>query len=224
VQEMRLLNLKNNSMSLIEDLNWRHATKAYDSTKKVSEENVNKILEAARLAPTSSGLQQFRILVVENLEVRQKLVPGSLNPECMVECSHVLVFAAWNEYTPERIDAIFDRTTAERGLPQGRFSSYTDKIKELYAKQPKEEHFIHAARQSYIGLGMALAQAAELKIDSTPAEGFNNVLVDNALELSVLGLKSVALLYLGYSDKNRDWLSTMKKVRNPMSEFAIHIK
>lgn len=208
-------------MTLVENLNWRHATKAYDPSKKVSEENLNKILEAARLAPTSSGLQQFRIVVVENKELREKLVPGSLNPECMMECSHVLVFAAWDEYTPERIDAMFDRTTAERNLPQGRFSSYTDKIKEIYGNQPKEEHFIHAARQSYIGLGMALAQAAELKIDSTPAEGFDSKLVDKVLELDKRGLKSVCLLYIGYGDKNRDWLAAMKKVRNPMEEFVI---
>ncbi|WP_432671251.1 nitroreductase family protein [Flavobacterium sp. SM2513] len=211
-------------MTLIEDLNWRHATKAYNPIKKVSEEDLLKILEAARLAPTSSGLQQFRVIAVESKEVRKKLVPGSLNPECMVECSCVLVFAAWDEYTPERIDAIYDLTTEERDLPPGRFSSYTDKIKEMYAKQPKEEHFIHAAKQSYIGLGMALAQAAELRIDSTPAEGFDNDLVDDVLELEKQGLKSVTLLYLGYSDKERDWLATMKKVRNPMQEFAIRIK
>lgn len=133
-------------MALIENLNWRHATKAYDPAKKVSEENLHKILEAARLAPTSSGLQQFRIIVVESKEVREKLVPGALNAKCMVECSCVLVFAAWDEYTPERIDAMFDRTTEERDLPKGRFSSYTDKIKEMYVQQPKEQHFIHAAK------------------------------------------------------------------------------
>ena len=211
-------------MTLIKDLNWRHATKAYDPTKKISEENLNLILEATRLAPTSSGLQQFRIIAIENKEVREQLVPGALNPECMVECSCVLVFAAWDEYTPERIDAIYDLTTEERDLPKGRFSSYTDKIKEMYAKQPKEQHFIHAAKQAYIGLGMALAQAAELRIDSTPAEGFDSKLVDSVLELDKKGLRSVCLLYLGYSDKERDWLSTMKKVRNPMDEFAIRIK
>jgi nitroreductase/dihydropteridine reductase len=210
-------------MTLIADLNWRHAAKAYDPNKKVSEENITKILEAVRLAPTSSGLQQFRIIVIQNKEVRKKLVPGSLNPECMMECSHVLVFTAWDEYTPERIDAMYDRTTEERNLPQGRFSSYTDKIKEIYANQPKEQHFQHAALQSYIGLGMALAQAAALQIDTTPAEGFDNKMVDKVLELEKKGLKSVCLLYVGYSDKDRDWLSDMKKVRNPMEEFAIRI-
>ncbi|PJJ79211.1 nitroreductase family protein [Mucilaginibacter auburnensis] len=210
-------------MSLIENLKWRYATKKYDPTKKVSQEDVNKIVEAARLAPTSSGLQQFRVLVVSNQQIKEKLAPSSLNPEVMVDCSHVLVFAAWDRYTAERIDSIYDRITEERGLPQGRFASYTDKIKNIYLNETAEENFVHTARQSYIGFALALAQAAELRIDSTPAEGFNNALVDELLELESLGLKSVTLLYLGYRDEN-DWLAPMKKVRNPIEDFVIEYK
>lgn len=211
-------------MALLEDLQWRYAAKAYDPTKKVKDEDLHKILEAARLAPTSSGLQQFRILVVSNQEIKQKLSAKVLNPEVMVDCSHVLVFAAWDRYTAERIDSFFDRATEERGLPQGRFSSYTDKIKDLYLNQAAEENFMHTARQSYIGLAMAMAQAAELKIDCTPAEGFDNALVDEVLDLHTKGLKSVTLLYLGYRNAEKDWLAPMKKVRNPMEDFVIYVK
>ncbi|PAW94397.1 NAD(P)H-dependent oxidoreductase [Mucilaginibacter sp. MD40] len=210
-------------MSLIDDLKWRYATKKYDPTKKVSQKDVDKIIEAARLAPTSSGLQQFRVLVVSNQDIKEKLAPSSLNPEVMVDCSHVLVFAAWDRYTAERIDTIYDRITDERDLPRGRFSSYTDKIKNLYLNETAEENFVHTARQSYIAFAMAIAQAAELKVDSTPAEGFNNALVDELLNLKQKGLKSVTLLYLGYRDEN-DWLASMKKVRNPVEEFVIEYK
>lgn len=210
-------------MSLIENLNWRYATKKYDPTKKVSEENLDKILEATRLAPTSSGLQPFRVLVVTNPELRKKLSENALNPEVMVECSHVLVFAAWDNYTNERIDTMFDRTTDERGLPRGRLSSYTDKIKEIYANQTAEQNFTHAAKQSYIGLGLAMAQAAELKVDSTPAEGFDNAVTDEVLGLKSKGLKSVTLLYLGYRHED-DYLAPMAKVRNPMEDFVIEYK
>ncbi|MGI9582069.1 NAD(P)H-dependent oxidoreductase [Chryseobacterium sp. RRHN12] len=208
-------------MSLIEDLNWRHAVKAYDPTKKVSQEDLNTILEAARLAPTSSGLQPFRIIVVESQELKEKMVAGALNPEVMRDSSHVLVFAAWDSYSNEKIDKVYDYHTDVRDLPRGRFGSYTDKIKEIYGAQTPEEHFAHTARQTYIALGIALAQAAELKIDSTPAEGFSNDVVDEVLGLRELGLKSVSLLYLGYRDEANDWLSTMKKVRIPMDEFII---
>jgi nitroreductase/dihydropteridine reductase len=208
-------------MSLIEDLNWRHAVKAYDSTKRVSEEDLNKILEAARLAPTSSGLQPFRVIVVENQQLKEKMVKGALNPEVMRDCSHVLVFAAWDSYSNEKIDKVYDHHTDVRALPRGRFSSYTDQIKQIYGAQTPEQHFAHTARQTYIALALAMAQAAELKIDSTPAEGFSNEAVDEILDLKELGLKSVTLLYLGYRDTENDWLSQMKKVRIPMEEFII---
>ena len=208
-------------MSLLENLQWRHAVKAYDSTKKVSAEDLEKILEAARLAPTSSGLQPFRIIVVENQDLKEKMVKGALNPEVMKDCSQVLVFAAWDSYSDEKIDEVYDRHTEERDLPKGRFSSYTDKLKQIYGAQTAEENFAHTARQTYIALGLAMAQAAELKVDSTPAEGFSNEVVDEILGLKELGLKSVTLLYLGYQDLEKDFLSHMKKVRIPMEEFII---
>ncbi|SHL85070.1 NAD(P)H-dependent oxidoreductase [Flavobacterium xanthum] len=211
-------------MALLEDLNWRHAVKAYDATKKVSKEDIDKIVEAARLAPTSSGLQPFQVLVVENQELKEKLVKGALNPECMRDCSHVLIFAGWDRYTAERIDKVYDYTTAERGLPQGRFNSYTDMLKKIYLAQPAEENFAHIARQTYIALGLSLAQAAELKVDSTPVEGFDNSVVDEILALDKLGLKSVSLMYVGYADTPNDWIAPMKKVRTPKEEFVLDFK
>lgn len=210
-------------MALLDDLKWRHAVKAYDPNKKLDKAVVEQIVEAARLAPTSSGLQQFRLVVVGNQELKEKMVAGALNPDCMRECSHVIVFAAWDEYTPERIDAIYDKTTDERGLVRGRFKRYTDMLKENFGKMSKEEQFQHAANQSFIALGLALAQAAELKVDSTPIGGFDPKLVDGLLGLPAKGLRSVSLLYLGYADNERDWLGKMKKVRNSMEEFATYI-
>ncbi|HBK31304.1 MAG TPA: NAD(P)H-dependent oxidoreductase [Porphyromonadaceae bacterium] len=211
-------------MSLVENLNWRHAVKAYDPAKKVSNENIDKIIEAARLAPTSSGLQPFKVIVVENREIKERLSKGAFNPECMINCSHVLIFASWDKYTPERIDRAYNRITDERDLPRGRFGRYTDMLKNLYASQTEEQHFVHTAKQSYIALGLALAQAAELKIDTTPAEGFDNHLIDEVLQLSKYGLKSVSLLYVGYADAEKDWLGPMKKVRVPKEEFVIEFK
>ncbi len=208
-------------MALLEDLRWRHAVKAYDPTKKVSQEDMNKIVEAARLAPTSSGLQPFKLIVVQNKELREKMTPGALNPECMRDCSHVLIFAAWKTYTDAKIDAVYDMTTDKRDLPRGRFSSYTDNLKKMFDNQTPEQHFNHAAKQTYIALGLALAQAAELKISSTPAEGFHNKHIDEVLGLEKLGLGSVSLLYLGYADADKDWLGTMKKVRVPQEDFII---
>lgn len=208
-------------MALLDDLKWRHAVKAYDSSKKVSKEDIEKIVEAARLAPTSSGLQPFSVILVENQELKEKMAAGALNPDCMRDASHILVLAAWDRYTSERIDEVYDYTTDERELPRGRFASYTDKLKSIYLDQSPAENFAHTARQTYIALGLALAQAAELKIDSTPAEGFDNKLIDDVLGLSEQGLRSVSLIYIGYADETKDWLRTMKKVRRPKKKFVI---
>ncbi|TDS17341.1 NAD(P)H-dependent oxidoreductase [Sphingobacterium paludis] len=208
-------------MTLIDGLNWRHATKAYDATKKVSQEDLDKIIEAARLAPSSSGLQPFRLAVISDPETKNRLAEGAFNPECMRECSHVLVFAAWDEYTEARIDTIYNKTTDERDMPRGRFDRYTDMIKEMYAAQTSEQHFIHASKQAYIAFGLALAQAAELRIDSTPAEGFDNDVVDKVLQLKEKGLRSVLVMYVGYRDEERDWLAPMKKVRNDVADFVL---
>lgn len=207
-------------MSLLENLEWRHAVKAYDASKKVSDEDIRKIVEAARLAPTSSGLQPFRVVVVKDQAVKNSLVEGALNPECARDCSHIIVFAAWDNYTEERIDQMYDFTTDERGLPRGRFGSYTALLKRTYLNAPQEKNFEHIARQVYIGLGLALAQAAELRVDSTPIEGFKPEIVDEVLGLKKEGLRSVLLMYVGYADKEKDWLAPMKKVRIPYDDFV----
>lgn len=208
-------------MALLDNLKWRYATKAYDSTKKVDQENVDKIIEAARLAPTSSGLEQFRIIVINDQKLKEKIVPIAMDQKNIAQCSHLLVFAAWDKYTEERIDDIYNYITDERGLPRGRFGSYTTKLKALYLPQTAEENFTHTARQAYIGLGMALAQAAELKVDSTPMEGFDNDALDELLGLRSKGLRSVVLMPIGYRDTTNDWLVNMKKVRIPKEDFVI---
>lgn len=209
-------------MALLENLKWRYATKKYDPTKKVAQEDVDKIVESARLAPTSSGLQQFRVIVITDQELKNKIVPIAMEQQIVADCSHLLVFAAWDRYTEERIDKIYNYTTDERGLPRGRFKSYTDKLRALYLTQTAEENFIHTARQAYIGLGLAIAQAAELKVDSTPMEGFIGEELDELLGLKSKGLKSVLLLPIGYRDEENDWLVNMKKVRNPKDNFIIN--
>ena len=211
-------------MALLDDLKWRYATKAYDSTKKVDQKDVDKIIEAARLAPTSSGLQQFRVMVITNQELKERIVPIAMDQQNIAQCSHLLVFVAWDKYTEKRIDDIYNYTTDQRGLPRGRFDSYTNKLKSLYLPQNAEENFAHTARQAYIGLGLALAQAAELKVDSTPMEGFDNNALDELLDLRSKGLRSVVLMPLGYRDNTNDWLVKMKKVRIPKDNFVIRSK
>lgn len=210
-------------MSLIESLNWRYATKKMNG-QPVSQDKVDQIIEAARLAPTSSGLQPFRIIVITNQELKEKLVPASYNQAQIADCSHLLVFAAFDNYTEDRINNVFAHTHKERGTPPESTADYQKMLVNMYVPRTAETNFNHAARQAYIGFGIALAQAAELKVDATPMEGFDAAQYDEILGLTEKGLKSVTILPLGYREESGDWLAGLKKVRTPLADFVTEIK
>lgn len=211
-------------MSLIDALKWRYATKKFDATKKVDQKLVDDVIEAAWLAPTSSGLQPFEIIVITNQELKDKMVPLSFNQQQVSDSSHILVFAAWDNYTEQRIDTIYKYITEGREQDPNQYKDYTDRLKKAYLSRPAEVNFEHAARQSYIAFSFAMAMAAELKIDSTPMEGFDNEALDKLLKLNERGLKSVTILPLGYRDSEKDWLVNLKKIRHPKKDFLIEIK
>lgn len=211
-------------MDLLKALQWRYAVKKFDPARKVDQELVDKIIEAAYLAPTSSGLQPFLVIDITNQEMKDQIVSISFDQHQVADCSHLLVFAAWDNYTEERIDRIYHYITSERGQEPDRYKPYTDRLKAVYLQRPAEENFEHAARQSYIAFSFAMMMAAELKVDSTPMEGFDNEALDKLLNLKERNLRSVTMLPLGYRDAEHDWLADLKKVRHPKEEFLIEIK
>lgn len=209
-------------MELINALNWRYATKKMNG-QRVPEEKVNTIIEVARLAPTSSGLQPFSVILITDPELKKQILPIANNQSQIVDSSHVLVFAAWDNIDEQRITETFNRTLQERGMPQNAMDEYKNRLLAIYGNKTAEENFQFAARQSYIGLGMALAAAAMEKVDSTPMEGFNAPALDKLLNLKEKGLRSVALLPLGYRDEVSDWLVNLKKVRKSKDHFVINL-
>lgn len=211
-------------MDLLQKLNWRYATKKMNAQKVVPQEKLDRILEAARLAPTSSGLQPFEIIVVINPEVRAKIKPIAWNQSQITDCSHLLVFAAWDNYTADRINMMFDLTNQERGSTNEGWENYRKMLLGTYPPRSAEQNFQHAARQAYIGLGVALVAAAFEEVDSTPMEGFDNKALDDILNLSAKGLKSVAIMPLGYREADKDWLVNLKKVRKPRDQFVTEVK
>ncbi|KND18773.1 nitroreductase [Pannonibacter phragmitetus] len=209
---------------LIEKLNWRYATKKMDPSKTVSEDKVERILEAARLAPTSSGLQPFEVIVVTNPEVRAKIQEIAWNQAQVTEGSHLLVFAAWDNYTADRINMMFDLVNEERGFTSEGWENYRQMLLNTYVPRDAETNYQHAARQAYIAFGIALAAAAFEGVDSTPMEGFDADKLDEILGLRAKGLRSVTILPLGYRDEANDWLASLKKVRRPRDQFVIEVK
>lgn len=205
---------------LNEKLNWRYATKKMDPAKAVPQDKVDRILEAARLAPTSSGLQPFEIIVVTNPEVKAKLRAAAFDQSQITDGSHVLVFAAWDNYTEARIDALATQIAEERGGPSDVLTAYYTRLKGMYLPRPAEVNYEHAARQAYIAFGIALTAAAFEEVDATPMEGFDPAQVDGVLGLRARGLRSVTLMPLGYRAAQGDWLNGAKKVRRPMDELV----
>ncbi|MFD2173189.1 NAD(P)H-dependent oxidoreductase [Rhodobacter lacus] len=208
---------------LIDTLTWRYATKKMDPAKAVPEEKLARILRAAQLAPTSSGIQPFEIFVVTNAETRAKLRAAAGGQSQLTDGSHVLVFAAWDNYTEARIDAVVDMMVAERGVPREMVAPYYENLKAAYLPRPANVNADHAARQAFLAFGMALAQAAEDEVDATPMEGFDPAQVDDILGLREKGLRSVTLMPLGYRAAEGDWLLGMKKVRKPLDELVTRI-
>lgn len=206
-------------MELLDKLNWRYAAKAMNG-EKVSEEKVDRILEAARLAPTSSGLQPFEIIVVKNQEIKEQIRPIAWNQSVITDCSHLLVFAAWDTYTEDRINYMFDLTNEIRGFKNEGWENYRQMLLNSYPQKDAEENFNHAAKQAYIAFSQAIIAAAYEGVDATPLEGFDPEAVDKILGLREKGLRSAVLLPIGYRKADEDWLVDLVKVRKPMGKLV----
>ncbi|WP_339926259.1 NAD(P)H-dependent oxidoreductase [uncultured Cyclobacterium sp.] len=206
-------------MELIDKLNWRYAAKAMNG-EKIPQEKVDNIIEAISLAPTSSGLQPFEVIVITNQEIKEQIKPIAWNQSVITDCSHLLVFAAWDTYTEERINKMFDLTNEERGFTNEGWENYRKQLLATYPKRPADENFNHAAKQAYIAFSQAISAAAFEGVDSTPMEGFDPNALDEILGLKEKGLRSCVVLPLGYRDSEKDWLVNLKKVRKSKADLV----
>jgi nitroreductase len=207
-------------MDLIEKLNWRYAVKRY-SNAKVPPEKLNHILEAIQLSASSIGLQPYNVLVIENEELRKKLLPAANNQLQIIEASHLIVFAAWENISTEKIDQYIERIAEVRGVTTASLADFKSKMAGIPTRTA-EQNFNWAARQTYIALGTGLVAAALENVDASPMEGFNAAEFDKILNLNERGLKSVSIMAIGYRDAEKDPFSKFKKVRWPKEQLFIH--
>jgi len=210
-------------MNAVEAMQWRYATKAMNG-EKVSDDKIERILEAIRLSPSSTGLQPYELLVITNPELKTELKAAAHNQSQVEDCSHLLVFAAWDTYTADRINTWFDLVNEVRGNQGEGWEKYRNSILNSYVPRAAEVNFEHASKQVYIALGIAMLAAALEEVDATPMEGFKPAEVDRILGLEEKGLKSVLLLPLGYRNPEKDYLINAKKVRKSMSDFVREVK
>ncbi len=206
--------------TLIDKLQWRYATKKMNPALPLPQDKLDRILEAVRLTATSSGLQPYEVLIVQDPALRARIREHAWKQAQVTDASHLLVFAAWDNYTADRINQMFDLTNEVRGFKNDGWEAYRQQLLSVYPNRSADENFQHAARQAYIGLGTALIAAAEEQVDATPMEGFDPAQVDEILGLKARGLRSVLLLPLGYRQADGDWLVNLKKVRRAKDQFV----
>jgi nitroreductase / dihydropteridine reductase len=169
-------------MSFLTQLSWRYATKKFDTEKKVSQEEISKIMEAIKMTPTSFGLQPFHVVIVENSDLREKIQTASWDQTQITEASHLLVFCARTDVSP-RIDTYFDMASVGSDDARLAMKSYEDMMKGFAEKMDEEKLKVWASKQAYIALGFAMAAAAEISVDSCPMEGFDAVSVKDILAI-----------------------------------------
>lgn len=207
---------------IIEKLKWRYATKKFDVSKQLPQEKLNVLKEAFNLTALSYGLQTLKMVVIEDQEVREKLVPLSYGQRQVADASHLLILCIQNEIDDKDVDQHFDAVKALRNTPDDILNPFRKGLKTTINNMPSDKKYNWATRQAYIALGNLMTVCAVENIDSCPMEGFIPSELDKALELDKHGLSSVLLLPVGYRAED-DMFASLKKVRKPLSDTIIEL-
>ena len=214
--------LQEKRMSIIEKLQWRYATKKFDTTKQLSEAELSTLKEAFNLTALSYGLQTLKLVIIEDKELRERLVPLSYGQRQVADASHLLVFCIQNEIDEVEVHKHFETIKAIRKTPDATLKPFKDQLTATILAMPKEKKLGWATKQAYIALGNLMTVCAIEGIDSCPMEGFMPKDIDKALGLDDLGLSSVLMLPVGHRAED-DLFASFKKVRKPLSETIIEL-
>ena len=204
----------------ITNQNWRYATKKFDAAQKISTQDLNTLKEAIRLSSSSYGLQPYKVIIVENPELRAQLQPAAYGQSQVVDASHLIIFANETNVDDETINRYINRISETRGIPAESLAGFGDYMKGGINSMPQDVKNIWAAKQTYLALGNLLNAAAELKIDITPMEGFVPAKVNEILGLDKLNLNATLMATIGYRHEE-DATQHYKKVRKSNEELFI---
>ncbi|CAN5363477.1 NAD(P)H-dependent oxidoreductase [soil metagenome] len=209
--------------TVIEQLKWRYAVKAFDPSKKIPTATWRKLEEATVLAPSSFGFQPWKFIVVENPEVRKQLLEHSYAQTKVVEASHLIVFAARTELTDADADRLIHRTAEVNGVTAASLDGFRKMLTGSISRQSPAQQSEYAAQQTFIALGVFLASAALLGIDACPMGGFDPAKYDEILGLGAQGYRSVVIATAGYRAAD-DKYAHAPKVRFLHDEVVEHVK
>ncbi|WP_413997795.1 NAD(P)H-dependent oxidoreductase [Flavobacterium sp. W1B] len=206
--------------TFINNQNWRYATKKFDATKKISTEDLDTLKEAIRLSTSSYGLQPYKVIIVENPELRVQLQQAAWGQSQLVDASHLMIFANEINFGEVGIDNYFKNVSETRDVPLENMKGYHDFVKSVITTLPEEVRNNWTSKQTYLALGNLLNAAAELRIDVTPMEGFEPAKVNEILGLEQLGLNASVMATIGYRH-DEDATQHHKKIRKSNNELFI---
>lgn len=205
----------------LESLEWRYATKVFDKNKKISENDLQTLLDALVLTSSSFWLQPWRFLLIENDKLREELKPNSWNQNQITDASHLLVFARIDWNYDELIENYLEKIAEKRGVTREDIKGYEDMMKNYALWKWEEWMKKWADEQVFIALGNALTVLAEMKIDSCAIWWFDSNKYDEILGLKEKGLASVIVLPIWYRDEEADKYAKLKKVRFEKEDLVI---
>ncbi|MGN6639707.1 MAG: NAD(P)H-dependent oxidoreductase [Mucilaginibacter sp.] len=209
-------------MSLVDKLNWRYATKKFDNTKKLSDKQLDELLKAVQLSPSSAGLQAYKVIVVEDAATREKLREAANNQAQITDASHVVIFASETNVDDAYAKGYIDLVAKTRQVERENLEGFERMIVNYIGGLTEEQKLAWSHKQTYIALGVLLTAAAELGIDACPMEGFNAAKFDEILGLKEKGLTTSVIACIGFRAGD-DPYSKLVKVRRPEEELFIHI-
>lgn len=209
-------------MNILDSLKWRYATKVFDKDKKISNSDLEEILEAFRLSASSFWLQPWKIILVENPETRAKLLPHSWNQSQVVDASHLLVLARVENPGDNLIETYLEDLVKTRGVKREDVLWYENMMKWFLNSKSVEERNLWATRQVNIALWSLLTFLAAKQIDSCPMEWFDPKAYDEILGLKDLHLASSIVLPIWYRSQE-DKYASLPKVRFELNDLLIKI-
>lgn len=207
---------------LIEDLNWRYATKKFDPSKKLSTEQINVLKECANLTATSYGLQMLKVIVIENQDIKDALWPHAYNQTQVRDASHVIVIANRTNVLEEDIDSYLKMSQEKRNFTPEETKSYGEYMKSDLLNRSEDQIITWSKNQCYIVLGNLMTCCAQMRIDCCPMEGFKPAEFNKILELENQNLNSAVVLPVGFRSEE-DPNQKMAKLRKVTSDFVIDL-
>lgn len=208
-------------MDILKQLNWRYATKSFDSEKIIPENDISTIVNAFNLTATSYGLQPIKLMVISDKLVQEDLVAHSMYQKQIGQASHVLVFCVDTKINDQTIIEYFELVKKVRHTPDDILNPFKKFLIEDFKAKSEKEIFEWASKQAYLAMGNLLTVCAMLNIDACPMEGFVPEQYDELLNLKKLNLKSVLVMPIGYRAKD-DFMSSLQKVRKPLEDIIIY--